>query len=359
MEKELIMKTLKNTKRIAIISLLIIVIVIISASVFVSVSVKNFTVEVKDAIKQEVEAGNNNIISLKEDAFSVIDDTNIVLDDGLNNLEIEEALDNHKYSYKTIIDGNLSDQKENIKRFNRVWGIEQGIDVDDDFINRLSYTHRQHIYRIDWKYFNQRSVPKTGNVICVPSSATFLLNALGYKVEVEELIAFFSDNKEINEYAREMFGKWIESYIIEEKLYQITGIFAYGLNLYLEKYYPKCLYELDYGYWNINDIAEYVEKFGLMSATYLPHWVLKGERTGGHMIVISKVYRDFNGNLIAFGINDPFGNPNVKYADLRGWDGKNVIISIDDMKIVMKSYRDDHQRGSKDLYRVLFFRNKK
>jgi hypothetical protein len=77
------------------------------------------------------------------------------------------------------------------------------------------------------------------------------------------------------------------------------------------------------------------------------------------MIVISKVYRDFNGNLIAFGINDPFGNPNVKYADLRGWDGKNVIISIDDMKIVMKSYRDDHQRGSKDLYRVLFFRNKK
>jgi uncharacterized protein YpmB len=71
MEKELIMKTLKNTKRIAIISLLIIVIVIISASVFVSVSVKNFTVEVKDAIKQEVEAGNNNIISLKEDAFSL------------------------------------------------------------------------------------------------------------------------------------------------------------------------------------------------------------------------------------------------------------------------------------------------
>jgi hypothetical protein len=374
MEHEII-KTFRNTKRIAIISLLIIILVLIVASVVISLSVKSFTVEVKEAkvsfdtginkieegmiaIKQQVESGNKHTLSLKEDAFAVIDDTNIVLDDGLNNLEVEEALNNHKYDEKGVIDGDFKDQKKNIKKFNYLWGIEEGIEINDDFIDRLKYTHEQHTYRIDWNYFNQRSVPIIGNVICVPSSATLLLNALGYNVEVEEIIEFFRGNASINDYARSIFGKWIEDYIKANKLYQITGIFSFGLNLFLETYYPDCLYELDYDYWDIDTISEYVEKFGLMSATFLPHWVLNNERTGGHMIVISKVYRDFEGNIIAFGVNDPFGNPNVKYKGSRGWDGKNIIISLDDMRIIMKSYRDDHNKGSKELYRVLFFRDK-
>ncbi|KYC51950.1 MAG: hypothetical protein AMQ22_01085 [Candidatus Methanofastidiosum methylothiophilum] len=376
MENEII-NTFKNTKRIAIVALLIILIVLVVASVVVSLSVKNFTIEVKEAkfsfdtgiekieegivaIKQQVESGNKHTLSLKEDAFSVIDDTSIVLDDGFNDFEIEEALNNHKYDEKGIIDGDFKDQKNNIKKFNRVWGIEEGIstNIDDDFIDRLTYTHKQHIYRINWNYFNQRSVPIIGNVICVPSSAVFLLNALGYNVEIDELLSFFTNNKQINDYARSVFDKWIESYIKGNKLYQITGTFTYGLNLFIETYYPDCYYRIDYDYWSIEGIAEYVEKFGLMSATFLPHWVLKGERTGGHMVVISKVYRDFEGNIIAFGINDPFGNPNVGYKGSRGWDGKNIIISLDDMRIVMKSYRDDHNKGSKELYRVLYFKDK-
>lgn len=375
MENEII-KTFKNTKRIAILSLMIMMIVFVVAFIVVSVSVKNFTVEVKEAkfsfdtgvskieegitaIKQQVEGGNKHTLSLKQDAFAIIDDTNIILNNGLDNFEIEEALNNHKYDEKGIVDGDFKDQKNNIKKFNRVWGIEEGIsNIDDDFIDRLTYTHEQHIFRINWSYFNQRSVPIIGNVICVPSSAVFLLNALGYNVEVEEVIDYFSGNAKINDYARSVFGKWIDDYIKANKLYQITGIFSFGLNLFLEAYYPDCLYELDYDYWDIDTIAEYVEKFGLMSATYLPNWVMNGKRTGGHMIVISKVYRDFEGNIIAFGINDPFGNPNVKYKGNRGWDGKNIIISLDDMRIVMKSYRDDHDRGSKELYRVLYFKDK-
>jgi len=263
-----------------------------------------------------------------------------------------------------MLDGNLSDQKENSIKFDEIWGIEHGVDfdintvIDDGFINRIEYMHEQLIYRIDWKYINQRTVPKIGNVVCVPSSAVFLLNALDCDVTIYDVLKYFTDNKKINDYARKLFGDWINEYIKNNKLYQITGTFTYGLNLLLEEHYPDFQYRIDYDYWSVNEIADYVESFGLMSATFLPNWVLKGERTGGHMVVISKVYRDFEGNVIAFGLNDPFGNPNVKYKNDRGWDGKNVIISIDDMLTVMKSYRDDHNRGSKYLYRILFFKDK-
>lgn len=311
-----------------------------------------------NTLYKEVESGKGNTISLKEDAFSVIDETEIILEDGLNDFEIEQALDNHKYGRNATLDGNTSNDKDIAGKFNHMWGIEEGVEFDSDFRDRLGKTHKEHIWQVDWQYFNQRSIPVIGNVICVPSSATYLVNALGYDINVKEILDYFSKSEKIKIYAETHFGKWVEPYINNNKLYQITGIFTYGLNHYLNEIYPDFPYELDYGYWSIDEIAEYVDSFGLMSATYLPHWVLHKRRSGGHMVAITKVYRDFEGNIIGFGLNDPFGNPNVAYRGARGWDGKNVVLSLDDMLTVMKSYRDDHKHGTNRLYRVLYFRDK-
>lgn len=364
----------------------VVVLVIIISIIVTVISVSSFSFEVKEArvefekgvnetkkgiekidesleiIQQQVEKGKDDLISLKNDAFAVIDDTEITLDNGLTDKEIEQALNNHKYGENAVEDGDLTDSKKNGIKFNEIWGIERGIIgefiPDIDFISRLTYTHRQHTYRIDWNFFNQRETPDIGNIICVPSSATFLVNALGYNVEVTDIIKHFAECEDIKEFAETHFGDWIEYYIERNKLYQITGTFTYGFNHFMKTYYPDFAYELDYDYWTLEEIADYVEKFGLMSATYLPSWVLRGERNGGHMITITKVYRDFEGHIIAFGINDPFGNPNVQYRGIRGWDGKNVIIGIDDMMTVMKSYRDDHDRGPAYLYRILYLRDK-
>lgn len=359
--------------------ILITLVIFISLTAFIFLGKKYITVEVEKFkfridkgiekiseqignVRIEVEKGYGDKISLKNDAFTVVDDTKIILKDGLNDMEIEKALNNHKYGKESIQDGDLTDAIKNGNKFNKLWGIDEGVNntsiFDKDFTYRLKHTHEQHIRQVDWDYFNQRSIPKIGNVICVPSSAVILLNALGYDVNVEKLLKFFSTSKDLKTYAKTHFGKWINSYIEMDKLYQITGMFTYGLNTYMKKHYPDFPYKLDYNYWSIEEIAEYVETFGLMSSTYLPSYVLYGERSGGHMIVISKVYRDFNGNIIGFAINDPFGNPNVAYSGRRGWDGKNVVISLDDMLSVMKSYNDDHNRGSKHIFRVLYFKNK-
>lgn len=340
------------------------------------VEVESFTFEIDRGIKQidenleelqtQMEEGNGYRINLKEDAYAVIDDTNIVLDNGISNIEIEKILDNHKYAGETNIDGDLTDQNVNAYRFNYMWGVEQGITnedsymllFDDYFKQRLTYTHQQHIYRIDWEYFNQQEIPEIGNVICVPSSATILFNSLSEEnIDVRGLIDFFQNNEQIQDYARSIFGQWIEKYIRENKLYQITGLFTYGFNLFIDMNFPEFCYKLDYDYWSIDEIADYVQDYGLMSATYFPSWVRYGKRYGGHMVAITKVYYDFNNNLLAFGINDPYGNPNVSYRGERGLDGKNVIIDIKTMETVMKSYYDDHNKGSDKLYRILFFRN--
>jgi hypothetical protein len=356
----------------------IFVIVLIISIVFISHSIKTMKIEVEgfkfqieegiqkidENLEQlvQMESGNSYRIELKEDAFAVIDDTNIELDNGLDDIEIEEALDNHKYSGYTKIDGDLSDQKENVEKFNYMWGIEEGWDIDKvfnhDFKDRLSFTHRQHTYRIDWDYFNQRDTPDIGYIICVPSSAVILFNALSdTDIEVMEVVNYFAESKDIENYACAIFGDWIEKYIKENKLYQITGIFTYGFNLFLEDNFPEFEYHLDYDYWTVLEIVNYIESFGLMSATYLPSYVREGTRTGGHMITITKAYYNNEGDLMSFGINDPFGNPNVAYRGNRGYDGKNVIVNIDTMRKVMKSYRDDHGKGASYLYRVLFFEN--
>jgi hypothetical protein len=354
------------------------VIVLIIAVVFISQSLKTMKIEV-DGFKFQIEkgiqkidenleqlvqmeSGNTYRIELKEDAFSVIDDTDIEIENGLDDTEIEKALDNHKYDGFTNIDGDLSDQEKNVEKFNYMWGIEEGWNIEDifdeDFKDRLSFTHRQHTYRINWNYFNQRETENIGYVICVPSSAVILFNALSdTSIEVMDVINYFSESEDIEKYARAIFGNWIEKYIENDKLYQITGIFTYGFNLFLEDNFPEFEYHLDYDYWTILEIADYIESFGLMSATFLPSYVREGTRTGGHMITITKGYYNYDGDLIAFGINDPFGNPNVAYRGERGWDGKNVVVDINTMRTVMKSYRDDHGKGASYLYRILYFEN--
>ena len=364
MQENLLKEDLEETKKISkftkIMTLLTTLTIIIAVSISVillSNTLDKIKIEVKE-LKVEVERGNERNISLKEDAFKVIDETNIEMEDGLSNTEIEKILNNHKYGNEGIPDGEMGDQKQNIEKFNYMWGIENGYTIDNDFKDRLSYTHTQHLWQIGWEFFNQRSIPKIGNIICVPSSAVLLLNALGYDVDIKDVLDYFKDNEELINYVRSVFGNWIEKYISENKLYQITGSFTRGLNMYLEEHYPNFPYRLDYNYWTIEQIAEYVENFGLMSATYFPSYVLRNEREGGHMIVISKVYRDWEGNIIGFGINDPFGNPNVKYKGARGWDGHNIVIDLRTMVRVMKSYNDDHNRGPAYLYRVLYFKDK-
>lgn len=371
-------KVNKKTILFSIASAVVFVVVVVIAVVFISNSLKTMKIEV-DGFKFQIEkgiqkidenleqlvqmeSGNSYRIELKEDAFAVIDDTDIEVDNGLDDIEIEKALDNHKYNGYTKIDGDLSDQEENAEKFNYMWGIEKGFDLDEifdyDFENRLIFTHRQHTYRIDIDYFNQRDTKDIGYVICVPSSAVLLFNALSdTDIEVMEVVNYFTDNEDIERYARAIFGNWIEKYIESDKLYQITGIFTYGFNLFLEDYFSGFEYHLDYDYWTVLEIANYLEDFGLMSATYLPSYVREGARTGGHMITITKAYYNFEGDLISFGINDPFGNPQVAYRGERGYDGKNVIVDIDTMRTVMKSYRDDHGKGASYLYRVLYFEN--
>ena len=367
MDKDLLQEDLNETRKISrftkligIITTLTIIIAVSISVILLSNTLNNIKVEVKE-LKVEVERGNERNISLKEDAFKVIDDTEIPieeLEDGLSRVEIEKILNNHKYGDEGIPDGDMGDQKQNITKFNYMWGIENGYTIDHDFKDRLSYTHSQHLWQIDWDFFNQRSIPKIGNIICVPSSAVLLLNALGYDVDIRDVLNYFKDNEELITYVRSRFGDWIEKYISQNKLYQITGSFTKGLNMYLSDHYPEFPYQLDFNYWTIGQIAEYVENFGLMSATYFPSYVLRGEREGGHMIVISKVYRDWEGNIIGFGITDPFGNPNVQYRGARGWDGHNVVIDLRTMVKVMKSYNDDHGRGPTYLYRVLYFKDK-
>lgn len=358
------------------------VILIISIITYFTISnISSFSIEVKEArvefekgidtieegLKQvvsEIDEGEMNIISLKEDAFKIVDDTEILLDDGIDNKEIESILNRYKFGYESEEDGKLEDSKKNAVTFESLFGFDINpnkiIDeiVTGKFILRLAHIWNQHTYQLDLEYFNQRNVPEVGNIICVPTSAMILLSGLGYDINISEILDFFRYDEELINFVRTNFGSWIEKYIHNEKLYQITGVFVAGMNIYLNRHYPKFQYELEYNYWDIDKIINYIEHYGLMVSTFFPNYVTKGKRTGGHMITITKVYRDFNGIVIAFGINDPYGNPNADYKGYLGWDGEDVIVSYDMMLKVMKSYHDDHQRGSKYLYRVLYFKDK-
>jgi len=336
------------------------------------IEVDGFKFEIEKGIKHidenleqlvQIENGNNYRLELKEEAFAIIDDNSIEIENGIDNVEKEKILDNHKYNGFTNIDGDLIDQKGNVEKFNYMWGIEEGFDIntsfDENFDNRLLFTHKQHRYKLPIDYFNQRDTENIGYIICVPSSAVLLFNVLSdIDIEVMQVIDYFSESNDIKNYSRYYFGEWIEKYIKENKLYQITGVFTYGFNLFLQDNFPDFEYEIDFDYWTIPEIADYIETFGIMSATYFPSYVREGTRTGGHMITITKAYYDYEGNLIAFGVNDPFGNPNVAYRGDRGEDGNHVIIDIDTMRTVMKSYRDDHGVGASYLYRILYFKNK-
>jgi hypothetical protein len=365
---------IKSKKLIAVFSVIAILIIFV-IGVITFLNIKSFSIEVKEAkvqfengirkiqdglyaIEEEFDEGDK-IITLKEDAFSVVD-TEIDFEDGLQNIEIEKGLNEQKHGFEAIEDGFLEDSKKNGKKLDEIWGIEQELsdfNFDYNFNYRFSHTHKQHLYRLNIKYFNQRNIKRIGHIICVPSSATILLSGLGYNIDVKSLINFFKSDVVI-EYAKTHCGTWIEKYIKENKLYQITGIFCFGLNEYMKKHYPEFPYKLDYNYWDLKQIIDYLENYGLMSATYLPSWVLRQERKGGHMIVITKVYRDYNGNVIGLGINDPFGNPNAHYSGKLGRDGHNVIISLDTMLKCMKSYNDDHDKGVNYLYRVLYLKDR-
>jgi len=88
---------LKKTKAITLISGLSVVVLILIVCVVMLLSMKNFSFEVKEAkltiekginsIQQEAQRDEGHRLSLKEDAFSVIDDTEINLDDGLDEIE--------------------------------------------------------------------------------------------------------------------------------------------------------------------------------------------------------------------------------------------------------------------------------
>ncbi len=357
---------------------LVIMVLLLAVTILITRAIKyasSFSFEIKEAriqfekgiekITQELDEGYTELISLQQDAFEVVDDTEILIDDGIDDLETEKILNEYKLGTEAVEDGNLEDSKKNALMFNLLYNINKDLSFDTirlfspEFIQRLKHFWKQFIYKLDVEYYQQRDTPKVGNIICVPTSARILLSGLGYNIPIEKILDFFRKDKELIRFARGNFGRWVERYIKEGKLYQITGIFVNGINMFMSKYYPEFPYLLEYNYWNINKIIEYANKYGIMISTYLPKYVIKGKRKGGHMICITKVYRDFNQTVIAFGIHDPFGNPNAKYKGRLGYDGEGVVMDYDTMLNVMKSYYDDHGFGSKNLYRVLYFRDKK
>ncbi len=355
--------------------LLVVLILSIILSLIIVRSVSSFTFELKEArvsFEKGIEQLGNDLkdrgevesIHLKADAFSVIDDTEILIDDGISNTETESMLNRYKLGDLAVVDGDLIDSKKNGCSFNGLYNIDSFLSdkieniFNIDFMKRLKCFWKQYQFQLNVKYYQQRDTPKVGNIICVPTSARILLSGLGYEIPIKDLLDFFAHDEELHTLVRGRFGSWIEKYIKNGKLYQITGAFAEGLNLYMGRYYPDFPYILTYDYLGVDQIADYVENYGLMSSTYFPHYVIHGKRSGGHMITITKTYRDFNGTLIGFGIHDPFGNPNAQYIGSIGYDGESVVVDIDTMLTVMKSYYDDHGRGSKSLYRVLYFKDK-
>lgn len=334
-----------------------------------SFSVKELEIQFSNSLKEAL-SEQGSFADLKDDAFFTVDESNFEDEEGLisDDRLVEQILNNFKMGEYGFPDGDLIDSQKNITSFNNVWNREDKF--DDIFRKNISFTQNQHKIQIDTDYINQRSVKDIGYVICVPTSAVIVLSGLGIDIDIEHLIDYFQNDSEVEAYAWRNYytlnNQWIVDFIREKKLYQVTGIFVFGMNEYLQKYYPEFKYKFNYDYWSINQIAYYVENyFALLSATFFTSYFRDGTLEGGHMISIVKVYRDDEGNIIAFGVTDPFGNPLWEYEGAYGLDGENVLVDIDTMEIIMKSHftdvgglDDPNVNGRKDLKRVLYLEPK-
>jgi hypothetical protein len=153
------------------------------------------------------------------------------------------------------------------------------------------------------------------------------------------------------------YGKWTKSFINDRTLYQIAGIFAYGVNLY--PVIKESDYQLKFSYKSLSWIYEYIQIHGtgVLISTFLPYLVYSDwnpntdnrlEFKGGHVVYLrdvlllkikedDKIYRRFLGVII----EDPFGNPNTGYELL---DGHGSILSIDKFNTCVKTRYTDEKK---------------
>lgn len=280
--------------------------------------------------------------------------------DSLTPSDIETIMMLHKYNVGMEVDGVLDTYSINVlKLLSDITGSAYDTLSDYNLKEFMIETQNQYSIRTDWKYDSQRDEDKAyANRVCVPASAVMLSNQIlanldsDKRLSIPELVQYFENNQEIIEIAKD-YGKWTQPFIKNNTLYQITGIFVYGLNRYIEESINDFPFIFDYNYWTIAEIEQYIDRtnLGIMIPTFLPNLILKGQRTGGHMTVLLDIiyHRDIP-TLVR--INDSFGNPNTKYADI---DGENIMLEYAVYEDSMKSYYDDTGKGSKSKIRVLYF----
>lgn len=311
--------------------------------------------------------------------------------DGLNEndgfqtaLELEIGLNLTKLTYPSEINELIeSDDIALIDEFNNLYFTEMNnydIDIllkDQYFLDRLYEITQVILKKNNTKYYNQRlfEIESLRNVTCQPHSLIISANTLGLEIKPYDFIQYFRGkipelDKEYNAMITlaESYGKWTKSYINDRTLYQIAGIFAYGVNLY--PIVRDSDYELKFSYKSLSWIYEYIENHGtgVLISTFLPYlvrndWIPDDRLTlkGGHVVYLrdvlllkikegDKIYRKFLGVLL----EDPFGNSNTDYDLL---DGHGVILPIDKFKQCVKTKYTDKKKSyySDEDIRVMYW----
>jgi hypothetical protein len=311
--------------------------------------------------------------------------------DGLNEndgfqtaLELEIGLNLTKLTYPSEINELIEDDDINlIDEFNKLYFTEsESYDVDtllkdEYFLDRLYELTQIILKKNNTKYYNQRlfEIESLRNVTCQPHSLVISAQSIGLEIKPLEFIEYFigdvpelkNEYKALIEYAK-TYGDWTQSYIDNNKLYQIAGTFVYGVNIYPAV--KESDYVLKFGYKSLNWIYEYIQTYGtgVLISTYLPYLVKdnwkeedKLKLKGGHVVYLrdvlqlkikedNKIYRKFLGVIL----EDPFGNSNTDYDLL---DGHGNILPINKFKQCVKTEYTDKRRSyhSDEEIRVMYW----
>lgn len=309
--------------------------------------------------------------------------------DGINSiLELEHSINLTKLNYPSNINSKIEeDDLKLIKEFNSLYFIDnENIDLnnllkDISFLNRLYELTTKILKTNGTIYLNQResSDPSIAYNSCMPYSASISLNTLGIETDPDELTHYFKGElkdyniqyKTIQNYARKNFGNWVNKYINNNKLYQISDILKFGINIHPDV--VNSAFIMKFGYKDINWIYDYIQSknIGVVISTYLPYLVRKNwgitnrkKLKGGHAVYLRDVLKlkikekdSIREEILAVIIQDPFGNPNTKYNLL---DGHGVLLPIDKFNLCVKTdYTDNRKPYSSDSkIRVLYWDKK-
>ena len=377
-------KGLLSSKPVLIIFIVLFIVVVLQYVFF-----KKIVIDVKLTAKRHIENTQSELGNgdKEEDNnsnkwYRKIDNINTI--DGINTIEeLKVFLNNTKLDFpirenNRWLDSDINYMNKYYSLYDKCYTLEDFKEVNlvlnnIVFNSRSMLTLQLIVNKNGMPFYSQRllSNPDYWYVTCVPTSFSMIYETATEKyidpVHITDffrgkLISAIDEYNKIISYAK-TYGSWIDKYIREKKLYQISGVFIYGINLYLDRYFPDIPYDLDLDYVSKNWMITYIENTHLpiLIATYLPSLVRSGwtVRKNGHATVLRDFLYNIDNktgylNLIGVILQDPFGNPNTSYKLL---DGHGIILSMEHFNTAIKSQKDDFKNSlwaDPNIFRVMY-----